>query len=136
MRLDKLCTFCEEQAITATGDTDCTDTVDLNVTLPQIGKGTPLWANAVVALGFTGTSASCTLLAKLETGAANTLGTAVVTGSPVLRAECVTGKVLLSIPLPAEGLLQHVGMVFTVGHSAIADGKVSAWLGLEPLTQR
>ncbi len=131
--LDRLWTFCEEFAVTGTGDTDGTDTIDIGRTTPKIGGGTPLWANAVVHTGFTGTSASCTLLAKLETGAANTIGTTVVTGNAVLRANCTAGKVLLSIPLPSEDLLRHVGMVFTVGHSAIATGTVDAWIGTSPI---
>ncbi len=131
--LDRLWTFCEEQAITATGDTNCTDIVDIGRTTPKIGVGTPLWANAVVHAGFTGTSASCTLLAKLETGAANTIGTTLIPGIAVLRAECTAGKVLLSIPLPSEDILRYVGMVFTVGHSAIATGTVDAWIGTSPI---
>jgi len=130
-RQDLKWVFSDAQAITSVGDTDGTDTVDIGRTSPRIGGGTPLWFNAVVNTLFT-SSGSATLLAKIEHGTTNALGTTLVSGVAIAKASLTAGKVLLSVPLPPE-CLRHIGAVFTVGVSAMTAGKVDAWIGTSPV---
>ena len=129
---DEKWTFSDAQAITSIGDTESSDTVDVGRATPPLGAGTPVWCNVKVATAFS-SGGQATLEVRLETGAANTLGTILMQSREWAVAECVKGKVLMSIPVPAEDVLRHLGMQYEVGTSAMSAGNVDAWVGGSPI---
>lgn len=143
---DLLWTFSEDQPVSASGDTDCTDIIDIvgsagigasARTKPKIGGGTPLWCNVVVDTTFT-SAGSGELAAKLEHGSTSAIGTTLVAGPAISgtasagTTPLVPGKVLLSVPIPPE-CERYIGVVYTVTTAVFSAGKVNAWIGTSPI---
>lgn len=134
--IDKIWEFSDYQTMAvAAGDHDPTNSpLDIGYSDPNLGAGTPLWVNVVVASTIHSAASAMTLV--IELWADNTDGdttqiyeTAAFAGD---ATGMLTGKVLLSMPLPAEHG-RYVNLVYRVAGSTGTLGRVDAWIGLTPV---
>ena len=135
---DSLIILSEEQALTATADSE--DVIDLGagydawgavVAAPELGEGRPLWLNVMVSKTLASAGKAATLTVKFMTGTADTCTTTVFSTAALAEAVLVAGYCIASVPLPM-GLNRYIKLTYTVGVENFTSGAVSAWIGFEP----
>lgn len=125
MIIDKENSFSDEQAITATADSE--NVIDLGAA--GLDAGEPLHINAQVVEAMTAAgSATLTVSLVTDADAAFSDPTTLVSTAAIAVADLVAGKYLPISFLPADAE-QFVKLVYTVATGPMTAGKISAHIG-------
>lgn len=136
--MDALAIFSDEQALTATADSE--NTLDLGagedawgtaVAAPELADGRPLWLNVMVPTQLVSSGKAATLTVTLNTSTDNSSFSAKLATAAIAEASLVAGYSILSVPIPTE-LSRYNKLTYTVGTENFTSGAISAWIGLEP----
>lgn len=127
MLIDK-CEFSDAQAITASGASNSTNTIDTEVASSNLGGGTPVWVYCRVNTAFTDATSS-TMIVTLESSATSGGTYTKVLVSPTYTVgQLVKGFDLLTVPLQVDHL-RYLKLVYTNGvGSGNTAGKIDAFL--------
>ena len=138
---DALLIFSDEQALTATADSESTisfgageDAFETALTDPEFAEGRPLWINVQVgdtALDSAGEAATLTVTLYTSTDDSS-FSAAAVLANAVAEASLVAGYRIASVPIPA-GLSCYNKLTYTVGTEDFTSGNINAWIGFEPI---
>ena len=132
MVTEKALIFSNAQAITTSGATNSTNTIDTEVAASNLGGGTVLWLVVRVNTTFVEiVSGSETLDVQLQNSATSG-GTYVKIASGYLFSgrECVKGLDLLTTPLPVDNLRYLKVVYTTTTGSGWTAGNVDAFITL------
>lgn len=138
---DALLILSDEQALTATADSESTidfgageDAFGTALADPEFAEGRPLWINVQVgdtALDSSGEAATLTVTLYTSTDDSS-FSAAAVLANAVAEASLAAGYRIASVPIPA-GLSRYNKLTYTVGTENFTSGNINAWIGLEPI---
>lgn len=130
MIMDEKLILSEDQAVSAVGDTDSTNTLDFGVANPNIGEGTKLVLHVEVSEAAASATSTATLdvdVQHSDDGSSwESLGLK-KTGFAV--TDLVAGLKIFETPLPYE-VKRYLKIVYTVGTEALTSGKFNAYIAL------
>jgi len=130
--------FSDEQALTATADSETTldfgagaDAWGAAKAAPELADGKPLWLNVMVQTELDSAGDAATLTVALATSTDNSSFSNKLATAAIAEASLIAGYCILAVPLPT-GLSRYNKLIYTVGTENFTSGKISAWIGLEP----
>lgn len=138
--MDALAMFSDQQALLGTADSE--NILDMGAGVdrwgvarvaPELADGKPLYLNICCPVALDSAGEAATLTVALSSCA--TVGGSYVaawTSAAIAEAALVAGHIIAAIPIPA-GLSRFWKLTYTVGTENFTSGKVSAWVGFEPL---
>jgi len=119
--------FCEDQAITASGDTDSTNVIDVLAAGKGAGNLIPIVGR--VTTTFT-SGGSAKLQMKVYTGtAADDVSTLLTQSDAIAVATCAQGYKFKIPALPKSGVLRFLKITWAVTAAKMTAGAVSAYIG-------
>ena len=119
--------FSEDQAITASGNTNSTNVVDNLVAGKGGGNLIPIQIKVTTAFASATTIANLTC--HLYTGSTAGCVTLLQSSNTLTEAQLVAGAKFSMASLPKTGVLQYLKFVFSVAGAKFSAGKISAYLG-------
>ncbi len=118
-----------DEAAAVTTDRVSTNILDLGE-IEEAGRGAPKYLNIEVVTGFT-SSAETLAVNLISAAGAEPDAADIVQGvvPPIAASEMVAGKILAKVPLPSEGLEDHVGLSYDTS-DVLAEGTINAYITL------
>jgi len=143
MILDGQMNFEMDWEETAIAEAISEDTLDCGVANPNLGVGTPLWVNVVVAVQFTSGGADTNVITLYDTqddaaspGDPDAAAWAILLQSEAyLKAACFPGAHLLVVPLPACHR-RHLKIGWTIAAQVLTAGMINAYISSHSAPRR
>ena len=117
------------------------DTIDCGIANPNLGVGTPLWVNVVVAVQFESGGADTNVFTMYDevddgSGAPDGGSWAILLQTEAyLKAACFPGAPVLVVPLPAFHR-RHLKVSWTIATQALTAGTINAYISLHSAPRR